>query len=141
MTRTTLTATLLFLTACPGEILPLPDGDFEFSRAEPDGTAGALEGTLSVDTEALTLTFTDADAVQEWNLVPHEASDLYTDCYTNYTHATMDTYDIAGDVTLGGVAIERPVLTSMCGGDLLVGTWSVDGGTFDGTIFYFAPAE
>lgn len=143
MIRTLLPVSLLLLTACVDEkVLPVPDGDFTFSMAEPDGTAEALDVVLSIDTEGLLLSLTDADgAVQEWDLVLHDADDRYTDCYTNYTHATMDAYSVDGSVVLADVTLEQPVLTTKCGGDVMLGAWAADGGAFDGPIFYFTPAE
>ncbi|MES2643225.1 MAG: hypothetical protein V4850_27320 [Myxococcota bacterium] len=141
MTRTLLPLALLLLSACTVDVLPVPNGDYVFAMAEPEGTADTVDGVLSIDTGALLLSLTDAEgAVEEWDLVAHDAGDRYTDCYTNYSHATMDAYSVDGSVVLAGVILDAPVLTTKCGGDVMLGAWAADGGAFDGPIFYFTPA-
>ncbi len=129
------------LAGCPSPAVttePVPNGDFSFYMADPaDVTADAM--AISVDTDALTLAVTlqDGSVVNE-TLVAHAADALYTDCYTNSSHATMDTYDVVGDpILVDGVALQSPVLASKCGGRPMLGEWSSSGASFAGVILYF----
>ena len=117
---------------------PVPQGDFAFAFADPEDVV-ADQMAISVDTEALGLVVTLQDGSTVESALELLAADAsYTDCYTNTSHATMDTYDVLGDaIVVDGEALQSPVLTSKCGSRPMLGEWSAESSTFDGVILYF----
>lgn len=113
---------LLFTACCFGGVTerPLQSGTYVLENG-PDGFGAA---TLAVDASAKSARLSSADGgSQTLTLESRPKSEWLDDCYTQTSHSLSELHRITPNpLAIGSRTFTDPVLSSKCGGRLMLGT-------------------
>ena len=112
---------------------PVPSGQYVMDYQS--GTSGVDSARLTVQTAALEAKLSVNDGVESTLVLAQTPrSEWLSDCFTMNSHAVDEVYRVSPDpLPVGGALLSHPILTTKCGGRLLLGT-SAEGGLADPTL-------
>ena len=121
----------LVLAGCgssTANIALVADGTYNFDLSSAPGhTDAEFTGTvLTINLTAHSATLVPTNGAPITAALTATSRDLWiSDCFTNNSHSLDEVYRIAPDpLVIGSLSIPSPVVTTKCGGRVLIGTYS-----------------